>query len=80
MNNSNNNQRSEEESLARSQSKSSNAFLTILCFLTALGFALLFFGLGLYGLEASKNIGLILAICGGVVTGLGILGGLLFKR
>ena len=76
----NNNPRSEDESLARSHSKTSNALLTILCFLTAMGFAVLFFGLGLYGMESTENIGLILAIAGGVVTGLGILGGLLFKR
>ncbi len=77
----NNSQRkNDEESLARSHSKSSNALLTLLCFLTSLALALLWVGLALLGKEDTHTLGLLFTICGAIVTGLGIVGGVVFKR
>lgn len=71
----------ENESLKKSHSKSSNAKLTLLCFITILAFSILWVGIALLLTEKCPfTLSLVITIVSGVVTLLGLIGFSRFKR
>ena len=55
-------------SLEKSHSKASNAKLTFICFIAALAVSMLWVGIALFGSEAYRIFGIILASVGAVLT------------
>lgn len=58
----------EKTALEKSHSKSSNAKLTLICFLAIIAFAAFWIGLALIFMEDYKMFGYIMAPAGGVVA------------
>ena len=58
----------EKTSLEKSHSKASNAKLTFICFIAALAVSMLWVGIALFGSEAYRIFGIILASLGAVLT------------
>ncbi len=76
-----NNKRNDSESLKKSHSKSSNAKLTLLCFLTILAFSILWVSIALIGSNfLSQSFSIVLCAVSGILTLLGLIGFNLFKR
>ncbi|MBQ4357356.1 MAG: hypothetical protein II788_05130 [Acholeplasmatales bacterium] len=58
----------DKTSLEKSHSKASNAKLTFICFIAALAVSMLWVGIALFGSEAYRIFGIILASVGAVLT------------
>ena len=71
----------DQDSLKKSHSKFSNFKLTLLCLITIISFSAFWIGLALIGFNDINNIfSTSLAIGGGVLTLLGLIGFRAFKR
>ncbi len=76
-----NKKRNDSESLKRSHSKSSNAKLTLLCFVTILVFSVLWVSIALIGSDfLPQAFSIVLCAVSSVLTLLGLIGFNLFKR